>query len=46
MQDRWGTHFDTPDGKMPSSSGVPITVYTPEGPKAGHWDGSNAQVNK
>jgi hypothetical protein len=48
QQDRFGTHFETPDGKPPSQTGIPINVYTPEGVKSGWWDGSNgsAQVNK
>jgi hypothetical protein len=41
MQDQFGTHFETPDGKAPSTYGQNINVYTPAGLVPGHWLGSN-----
>jgi len=41
MQDRFGTHFETPDGKPPTHHGQDISVYTPNGLVPGIWLGDN-----
>jgi hypothetical protein len=41
MQDQYGTHFETADGKAPSTHGQYINVYTPAGLAPGIWLGSN-----
>jgi hypothetical protein len=41
MQDQYGNHFETPDGKAPSTYGQNISVYTPAGLVPGQWLGSN-----
>jgi hypothetical protein len=41
MQDQYGTHFETPDGKAPSQYGSVISVHTPGGLVPGTWLGSN-----
>jgi hypothetical protein len=41
MQDQYGTHFETTDGKAPSSYGQNISIHTPAGLVPGQWLGSN-----
>lgn len=40
MQDQYGTQFETPDGKPPSTYGQNISVYTPSGLVPGQWQGN------